>query len=172
MRMRPNGMKILYYLKLAGQVSKLGPYITIPGNIDPSKFEFHTYRNMQDQECIYYGGVMKQGDKYLNHGVGLVIREDGLMVEGNFTNGQIEGDNRVVYPNGDYYQGQYEDHFRHGQGIYHYQDGRTLQGRWKCGKKDGIIKTTYPNGAVKYQQWDHGTLLKSSSNKSAFCLTT
>merc|ERR1719186_1900869 len=48
------------------------------------------------------------------------------------------GRGKAVLPNGDTYEGEWNNHVRHGQGVYTYQaTGSQYIGTWKDGKREG-----------------------------------
>ena len=53
---------------------------------------------------------------------------------GDGNNGNIHEHGKLMYPNGDVYEGSVVDDKRHGQGVLTYADGKTLQGEFIEGR--------------------------------------
>ncbi len=47
------------------------------------------------------------------------------------------GEGRMVYNNGDIYDGEWVEGIQEGEGVFQYNNGDTYEGLWKNGKKDG-----------------------------------
>jgi len=43
----------------------------------------------------------------------------------------------MMWPNGQYYDGEFSSDACHGEGILYYPDGKKFEGFWKHGKKHG-----------------------------------
>ena len=48
--------------------------------------------------------------------------------------GNLIGQARITYPNGDIYQGQVYNYEQHGRGFLYYVSGEKYEGAWKRGK--------------------------------------
>ena len=60
---------------------------------------------------------------------------------------------RIEFPNGDVYEGEWKFGKQHGRGKITYSSGAVYEGEWKDGKRHGRGKITYPNGAVYEGEW-------------------
>ena len=60
---------------------------------------------------------------------------------------------RIIYPNGDRYEGQIRDDKRTGQGTYIWPDGRRYEGEWRNGNLHGHGTYTWANGDRYDGQW-------------------
>lgn len=59
---------------------------------------------------------------------------------------QRSGKGTYYYVNGDFYEGEWQNHQRHGQGSYTYQDtGSKYVGIWKEGKREGHGELVHKN---------------------------
>jgi hypothetical protein len=67
---------------------------------------------------------------------------------GTLVDGQRQGTGRVVYANGDVYEGTFENDRRHGQGTFTGIDGYVYVGEWRDGRIEGQGQVTYPDGSV------------------------
>ena len=70
-----------------------------------------------------------------------------LKYEGDFVNGGFEGNGKHIFPNGNYYIGQYKDSMQNGKGILYYKNGKI--------KYEGDFKNNVPDGNGKYI-WENG----------------
>lgn len=89
-----------------------------------------------------YSGQWKQGQK---DGQGTyVFKETGMKYVGNFKNGQlIKG--RWLYPNGSYFEGNFDNNQPKGKGTWHFVNGNTVKGDYTQIKRadveeDNLIK--------------------------------
>lgn len=60
-----------------------------------------------------------------------------------------------MWPNGQYYEGEFRFDECNGHGVLYYPDGKKFEGPWKNGKKHGLGYYIWPNGAnyqVKYYE--------------------
>lgn len=95
------------------------------------------------------------------HGEGRMIykshdKDHTLSYEGEWNQGQWNGNGTVVRKNGDTYFGEFCDDQFHGSGEYVYQDGRRVfRGRYVMGHRvDGTMK--YSDGSVYRGSWYKG----------------
>ena len=99
---------------------------------------------------------------YLDMGVlegeGKVIEPNGGWREGYFEYGKlISGRCRIVYEDGGWYEGEYSQGNINGQGTMVWVSGDTYTGQWKNGKYHGTGKATYANGG-----WSEGSFADSA----------
>ena len=59
---------------------------------------------------------------------------DSIKIEGNFINGELNGYGKVVWLNGNRYEGEFKNDLRHGTGKFYFADGEVLSGIWKKGE--------------------------------------
>ena len=79
---------------------------------------------------------------------------DGSMYEGEFKDGEYNGQGIMTFPDGNKYVGEFKDGKRHGQGTFTFSDGRKYLGEWREKKpwngtlvdKDGKIIEKYVYG--------------------------
>ena len=72
-------------------------------------------------------------------GHGKLVLGDGGYYEGTFVNGEIAGHGyRVFGLSGATYSGQFHNGEMHGQGLFRRPDGEQYEGTWNQGKKEGI----------------------------------
>ena len=65
-----------------------------------------------------------------------------LKYEGDFVDGGFEGNGKHIFPNGNYYIGQYKGSMQNGKGILYYKNGNI--------KYEGDFKNNMPDGNGKY----------------------
>lgn len=84
-------------------------------------------------------------------GRGRLYCSDGSYSEGYWRSGELHLFGRVIYSNGDYYEGQYEQSQRAGQGHFETFDGLCVyEGQWQDDMRSGEGKERYANGS-RYQ---------------------
>ena len=64
-----------------------------------------------------------------------------------------------IYPNGDYYIGDFKDRVKHGNGEYHWNDGQLYKGQYENDERNGNGTMTYLNGTKKTGEWKDGKFL-------------
>lgn len=86
--------------------------------------------------------------------------------EGNYINGQKSGIGKMTYPNGDVYEGEWNEDKMHGDGTYVYKKtGDIYSGSWVNGKKQGygryefeadrsMMVGNWENGQFKTGKWE------------------
>ena len=80
------------------------------------------------------------------------------MYQGNMSQGQMNGQGRLSYPNGECYDGAWSSGERHGHGCYQYRDGSKFEGEWKHDKIDGKGIAVYSNGNRYEGEWREGAI--------------
>lgn len=103
-------------------------------------------------------GEINQG---IMHGNGILIYGDYCKCEGNFTNGILRGKCKIMYNNGDIFEGELETwsfeektYWRNaedlfdGTGKMSYKNGDIYEGGFKNKKFDGVGKMMYKNGNI------------------------
>ncbi|XP_051894961.1 MORN repeat-containing protein 1-like [Pristis pectinata] len=105
-----------------------------------------------------YEGEWKDGKK---HGHGKFLMKDGSYYEGQFVNGEIEG-NGVRYwaSSGNEYCGQFSQGEVHGHGVMKYSDGAQYEGEFYYGARAGHGALTDKEGQIYrgsfYNHMKHG----------------
>ena len=99
---------------------------------------------------IYIGQVLNNTNiTNTFHGKGkLYYPNNTLKYEGDFVNGGFEGNGKHIFPNGNYYIGQFRHSMQNGKGILYYKNGKI--------KYEGDFKNNVPDGNGKYI-WENGT---------------
>lgn len=80
------------------------------------------------------------------HGRGVWSTHHGFRYEGEFVNGTIMGEAKIIYPDGSLYIGSTLDHLRHGKGVFTSFDGTRYEGEFDRGNPVGEVKINYPDG--------------------------
>ncbi len=90
----------------------------------------------------------------------IVSYKDGSKYEGQWKNGQRNGEGVIFYNNGEKeYEGHWKDDQRHGEGVeYFYMEKiKKYEGGWKEGKKHGNGVLYNSKGMKRYEgQWKDG----------------
>ncbi len=79
-------------------------------------------------------------------GKGKLIYSNGDIYEGDFIDGYQTGKGKLIYSNGDIYEGDVIDGKIHGKGKITYYNGVIYEGEINNGKPHGMGKKTFPNG--------------------------
>lgn len=96
-------------------------------------------------EDIYFGEIDTNKSPL---GFGLLLKADGSIIEGTWTNGTIHSQGLQIYPNGDSYVGSFEHGEVSGMGKFVNYNGATYEGEWKNSKQNGEGTETWGDGAV------------------------
>lgn len=68
----------------------------------------------------------------------------GEIIEASFTNGVInEGKIKILYSNGDYYEGDVKQGKRNGKGIHYFKNGDVYEGDYLRDKRIGKGKMSF-----------------------------
>ena len=59
------------------------------------------------------------------------------IVEGQWKNGKIHGYGHILFPDGNYYIGDFIDGFKDGQGIFTWHNGNKYTGYWEKNRMHG-----------------------------------
>ena len=120
------------------------------------------------------GGAVAGCDAILTKMANMKVRSSGG-VAGEYvgeTNaaGQREGRGKLVWADGDVYEGEWKAGKKEGRGIYRCADGDVYEGEWKAGEKEGRGIFRFASGNVYEGEWKagekegQGTYLYASGN--------
>jgi hypothetical protein len=84
--------------------------------------------------------------RYVPHGQGTLRTAAGAQIVGVFARGQLEGEGRGAYPDGQKYEGEYRQGLRSGVGTCRYADGSVYKGQWHADGRHGRGLHILPNG--------------------------
>jgi hypothetical protein len=87
------------------------------------------------------------------HLKGKMIFPNGDVYEGSFENDVINGKGKLVTKNGLIYEGEWKDDQFHGKGRLQYPNGMVYEGSFEYGLKSGRGVLKYPSGAVYEGDW-------------------
>ncbi|XP_067873266.1 MORN repeat-containing protein 1-like isoform X2 [Heterodontus francisci] len=105
-------------------------------------FGLYVYPN----SFFQYEGEWKNGKK---HGIGKFLMKDGSYYEGEFVNGEMEGNGfRYWASSGNEYSGQFTQGEIHGYGVKKYLDGSQYEGEFHFGARAGHGALTDGEGQV------------------------
>lgn len=91
-------------------------------------------------------------------------------------NGKRQGQGKMTYGSGLYYEGGFVNDAFHGdKGVYHWPDGEQYEGAWSEGERHGIGTFRASDGTEVYSKYDKGVakgdgIWWSADRKSAFTL--
>ncbi|UQZ89024.1 hypothetical protein C4J81_07355 [Deltaproteobacteria bacterium Smac51] len=147
----PSTMSNGYRANEAGQYAFFsgwkGPvYFTWSGASDPDtglisgQGVLETHSGYDGMLLQRYEGEMKNG-RYDGRGRLTSFYRDGTFseYEGPWVRDlKGTGRGRMVYTNGDVYEGEFKNGYRHGRGVYHWREsGNKYEGEWRDHKKNG-----------------------------------
>jgi formylglycine-generating enzyme required for sulfatase activity len=81
------------------------------------------------------------------------VWENGDRYEGEWKDGQREGQGVMVFANGDRYEGEWKGDEMEGQGIYIFASGNRYQGQVKAGRQDGYGVFINVSGSRYEGEW-------------------
>lgn len=76
-----------------------------------------------------------QEAKYVMHGKGKIVYKNGDVYDGEWRNGSKDGKGKMVYKNGDIYDGEWFNDLKHGDGKMVYKIGDVYDGEWVDDKR-------------------------------------
>lgn len=103
----------------------------------------------------YDGPYNERGEK---HGVGRLVWRNGDTYEGSFVNDLREGHGRLLFasregPTGGKYVGEWRNNQMHGNGTRKYPNGDCYVGEYEYGKREGEGRFYYSNGDMYWGGW-------------------
>ncbi|CAF3484071.1 unnamed protein product [Adineta steineri] len=87
------------------------------------------------------------------HGFGKATLPNGDTFEGQYENGKRSGTGTYRFTNTARYIGEYQKNKRHGKGIFYYPDGSKYDGDWNENIREGQGTYTYPNNDTYEGEW-------------------
>ena len=105
---------------------------------------------------VYEGDLDPNNLHISANGNGKLAWPNGDIYEGHFQNGLIHGKGKFTWANGDIYQGQYKDAQRHGWGKLSWANGDVYEGQYQDDQWNGNGKLTLDNGDVYEGQFENG----------------
>lgn len=129
-------------------------------------------RLLPDGRSIYVGDwLVRPSGKCLRHGFGRLYSADGSLAEGYWRANFMHIAGRVVYPNGDYYEGEFAHGMREGIGKMQTADPKTsFYGKWSMDKRNGyghelsIDGTVYEGHYINDEKTGEGKFLYRNGN--------
>lgn len=103
--------------------------------------------NPMENESVSWNGKCKSG--YVNGKGHMEWKVDGervLTVDGQWEKGILNGETRMHFKSGTYYEGTIVNNLENGYGIKKYSDGSVYKGSWKDGKRNGNGLYIHSNG--------------------------
>ena len=98
----------------------------------------------------------------------VIVTDNGSLYIGAILNKMPNGAGKIIYKNGDIYEGEWENgkQSKNGKGRITYENGDIYEGEWKDSKRDGNGKYTYKNGDICEGLWENGQLKTPSQSVS------
>jgi len=108
--------------------------------------------NNEDELNIgHYEGSRNEHEQ--RHGFGKAYFPNGDTYEGMYENGQRHGKGHYKFSGGSYYDGNYSWNKRDGFGIFVYPDGAKYEGLWQVDTRHGKGTYYYVNGDMYEGEW-------------------
>ncbi|XP_069564858.1 radial spoke head 1 homolog isoform X1 [Brachyistius frenatus] len=98
----------------------------------------------------YEGDRNEAGER---HGVGKAVLPNGDVYQGEYQNGKRHGQGTYHFKNRAKYVGDYSHNMKHGQGTFYYPDGSKYEGMWVEGSRQGHGIYSYPNNDTYDGEW-------------------
>ncbi|KAH3699176.1 radial spoke head 1 homolog isoform X2 [Dreissena polymorpha] len=109
---------------------------------------------MDEEQGPYLGEYEgPRNDKDERHGQGKATLPNGDTYEGMYENGKRHGRGVYRFKNGSRYNGEYIKNKKHGDGTFIYPDGSRYEGRWVDDQRCGFGKYFYINGDTYEGEW-------------------
>ncbi len=93
------------------------------------------YEYNDDEYHEYHGATNAQGQP---DGRGTMTwyknNVEVVVYTGEWKDGEMHGEGKMTYEDGDVYEGQWKNNKMHGKGEYKYKNGDVYEGDWKNGK--------------------------------------
>ena len=116
--------------------------------------------NFDEDDCLapnLFADGYWEGSRFQN-GYIRQIYPSGMVYEGGYGEGLVEGWGTFVWPDGAKYQGDLADGKRNGVGTFQYSDGSIYEGEWRDGVKSGAGVLLIKPKQIKYiGEWENGT---------------
>lgn len=92
-----------------------------------------------------YTGHYKTGhnDAVIFEGTGKMMYNNGDIYEGHWKDGEMEGKGKMTYVYGYFYEGDWKNNKMHGMGKMTFLSGNVYEGEWKNGVGDGDVIIIY-----------------------------
>ena len=108
----------------------------------------------------------ERNDKNEMHGKGKMIYTNGDIYEGEWKNGKRNGDGTMTYQNKTSYVGRWANDQINGYGTFKYFNGDVYEGTFANGIKSGDGNMTYENGIIYKGKWKND--LRHGRGKQTF----
>jgi hypothetical protein len=105
---------------------------------------------------ISYDGLFDDSNG-LYHGQGRLVWRNGDAYEGNFVHGTRDGAGVYRWKDGRQYQGQFEKNVRHGRGVFIYPNNDMYEGHFVLGKREGKGRFVFSDGSEYDGEWKDGS---------------
>ena len=86
--------------------------------------------------------------KWEKHGLGTLFTRENAKITGYFKDDKLNGNGRIIYPEGDYFEGNFIDDKLSGYGEYVNTEGIKYKGEWKDDMKNGLGEEINPDGTI------------------------
>ena len=112
-------------------------------NLNDSQASFYYFRDDPDLAKLEVEAI-QNGFQYVDE----VVLKDNVVYKGYMQDGLRHGPGIQKWPNGDRYEGGFENDKTNGQGLYISAEGFTSEGYWKNDLKDGVGTETNADGST------------------------
>lgn len=134
--------------------------------VEETAFLTQEYLSEQlEQETLTGYGTKRMGDGTYTgymvtgtpHGQGKMVWDNGNVYEGNWKDGLINGQGKMVWNNGDLYEGNWKDGQYNGQGKVQWSNGDVYEGEWQNGLYHGQGKLRWKDGNTYEGAFQNGS---------------
>jgi hypothetical protein len=135
--------------------------------------EFRAEGQFKDQELhgqgkIIWRGLVKEGEFVADElHAGTVTHPDGRRWEGEFKDDDLHGTGKMTAVNGVISEGQFRDGRLQGHGTRSWPDGARYVGEFCNDERHGQGTVTHPSGTVEEGEWRNGLLNGNGSSRFA-----
>ena len=105
----------------------------------------HGRGKLTEKDGAVYSGQFKQGK--LHDARSRIVYANGDTYEGDVEEGVLCGEGVLCFTNGDRYEGEFKNNSRWGSGVMHFATGDQYEGRWNDAQMHGHGIMTYEGNA-------------------------
>jgi hypothetical protein len=107
-----------------------------------------------EEDESFQGEVIFEGDRYVRKGYGIYRYPNGDVYEGEWDNDKKHGLGEYIYSDGSVYRGEWKEDMKHGTGTL-IGSGHEFEGDWENDElKDAFIFKTNFNGEINFDEND------------------
>lgn len=120
---------------------------TLSDNKNSKIYNIH----LKNTSILYQDNTIYTGSfnlKWEKHGFGTLFTKENAKICGFFKEDKLNGQGRIIYPEGDYFEGNFIDDKICGYGEYVNPEGVKYKGEWKDDMKNGYGEEIHSDGTI------------------------